>query len=109
MNKSAENRHSFVEYIKKGYGSLFTPFMKVQVQMPKEQIATYLKLAVKKRFPIVIQVNPTSQSEGISEFTGIPYFSPKSTQIIIKSDTGTITYLVNARDIRHIRKQYRLK
>ncbi|MER2063105.1 MAG: hypothetical protein ABS873_00510 [Alkalibacterium sp.] len=109
MSRLAENRQSFVDYLKKGYVSLFPSMTRVQPQMPKEQITTYLKLAVKKRFPIVIQVNPTSQSESISEFTGIAYFSPKSTQIIIKSNRRSITYLINARDIRHIRRLYKRK
>lgn len=109
MSRLAENRHSFVHYLKKGYGSLFPSITNVQPQMPKEQIATYLKQAVKNRFPIVIQVNPTSQSESISEFTGTAYFSPKSTQVIIKSDLQSITYLINARDIRHIRRLYKRK
>ncbi|OJF89748.1 hypothetical protein [Alkalibacterium sp. 20] len=105
MSRLATNRHSLVDYIKKGYGTLFTPIAKVQAQMPRDQISTYLKLAVKKRYPIVVQVNPTAQSESIIEFSGIAYFSPKSTQIIIKSDLQSITYLINARDIRHIRRQ----
>lgn len=105
MSRLAANSHSLVDYLKKGYGSLFTPFAKVQRQMPKEQISEYLKQAVNKRYPITVQVNPTSVSDSISEFTGIAYFSPKSTQIIIKSDLQSITYLINARDIRHIRRQ----
>lgn len=106
MSRLAANSHSLVDYLKKGYGSLFSPFAKVQMQMPKDQITTYLKQAVNKRLPITVQVNPTAQSDGITEFTGLAYFSPKSTQIIIKSDTQSITYLINARDIRHIRRHY---
>lgn len=106
MSRVAMDKHSLVNYIRRGYGTLFTPIAKVQLQMPKEQISTYLKQAVKKRYPIIVQVNPTSQSDSISEFSGTAYFSPRSTQIIIKSDHQSITYLINARDIRHIRRQY---
>ncbi|GEK88033.1 hypothetical protein AB4027_07645 [Alkalibacterium putridalgicola] len=109
MNRLAENRQSIVHYLKKGYGSLFPSITNVQPQMPKEQITTFLKQAVKNRFLVAIQVNPTSQSESISEFTGIAYFSPKTTQVIIKSELQSITYLINARDIRHIRRLYRRK
>ena len=106
MSRLATSSHSLVDYLKKGYGTLFSTFAKVQMQMPKEQISAYLKQAVSKRYPITIQVNPTVQSDGISEFTGIAYFSPKSTQIIVKSEMQSITYLINARDIRHIRRFY---
>ncbi|MFO8069748.1 MAG: hypothetical protein R6U02_07260, partial [Alkalibacterium sp.] len=75
MSRLAANKHSLVDYIKKGYGTLFAPIAKVQLQMPRDQISTYLKLAVKNRYPIVVQVNPTSQSESIVEFSGIAYFS----------------------------------
>ncbi|SFB87035.1 hypothetical protein SAMN04488102_101195 [Alkalibacterium subtropicum] len=109
MSRIAENRHSIVHYLKKGYGSLFPSITNVHPQMPKEQIATFLKQAVKNRYPIVIQVNPTSQSDSISEFTGIAYLSPKSTQVIIKSDLQSITYLISARDIRYIRRLYKRK
>ncbi|GEK91724.1 hypothetical protein [Alkalibacterium kapii] len=104
MNINAMNRLSFVHYLKKGYGSLFPSITSVQPQMPKTQITTFLKQSVKQHFPVIVQVNPTSLSETVSEFRGSVYFSPKSTQIIVKSDQKSITYLINARDIRHIRK-----
>ncbi|HAJ70114.1 MAG: hypothetical protein ACTHVM_06840 [Alkalibacterium gilvum] len=109
MNRQAENKHSIVHYLKKGYGTLFPAITNVQPQMPKEQISMFLKQAVKGKFPIVIQVNPTSQSDTIWEFKGTVSFSPKSTQVIVESDQKTITYLINAREIRHIRRLHKRK
>lgn len=103
MNKLATEKTIIVDYLKKGYGSLFAPLSKVQPQMPKTQLVYFLKQAIKKQLQIVVQVNPTSHSSNMTEIIGIAHFSPTSTQVIVTPDDNRTTYLLNARDIRHIR------
>ncbi|GAA0352291.1 hypothetical protein GCM10008932_01600 [Alkalibacterium iburiense] len=103
MSKFSSEKAIIVDYLKRGYGTLMAPLSKVQPQMPKEQLVYFLKQAVSKKASITVQVNPTTHQNSISEFTGIPYFSPTSTQVIIKTGDNRTTYLLNARDIRHIR------
>lgn len=103
MGKQAADT-PLVDYLKRGYGSLVSSFSNVQPQMPKEQIAFFLKQAVRKQTRIIVQVNPTSHADRITEFGGVAYFTPKSTQIILKTDNQQTTYLLNAKDIRHIRR-----
>lgn len=103
MSKSAIEKHSLIQAFKKGYGSLFTEFSRVQPQMPKEQLQLFLKQAVKYKRRVIIQINPTTHSQQINEYMGIPEFSPYSTQIILKTFSSHTTYLLNAKDIRHIR------
>lgn len=104
MSKLAIETQHIVEVFRKGYGALFsTSLSKVQPQMPKGQLGLFLKQSVKKQQRIIIQVNPTAHSDQINEYIGIPVFSPHSTQIIIKTASSRTTYLINAKDIRHIK------
>lgn len=105
MSKLSSEKAFIVDYLKRGYGSLFAPLSKVQPQMPKEQLIYFLKQAVSKQIPITIQVNPTAHQNSISEITGTAYFSPTSTQVIVNTGDTQTTYLLNARDIRHIRRK----
>lgn len=103
MSKSASEKQTILEVFKKRYGSLFTEFSRVQPQMPKDQIQYFLKQSVNKQMKIIIQINPTTHSQQINEYMGTVEFSPYSTQIILKTLSSHITYLLNAKDIRHVR------
>ena len=105
MSKLSSEKAFILDYLKRGYGTLTAPLSKVQPQMPKEQLAYFIKQAVKKQMSIIVQVNPTAHQNSISEFTGTAYFSPTSTQVIISTGDNRTTYLLNARDIRHIRRK----
>lgn len=103
MSKLASEKQSILQVFKKGYSSLFTEFSKVQPQMPKEQLQFFLKQAVKNKKKIIIQINPTPHSQQINEYMGTAEFSPYSSQIILKTLSNRTTYLLNAKDIRHVR------
>lgn len=103
MSKLAIEKQHIFEVFKKGYGSIFSNLSKVQPQMPKNQLLLFLKQAVKKQQQIIVQVNPTAYSDRINEYRGTASFSPRSAQIILKTNSNHTTYLLNAKDIRHIR------
>ncbi|PRY83853.1 hypothetical protein [Alkalibacterium olivapovliticus] len=103
MSKLAIETHHIFDVFKKGYGSLFSNLSKVQPQMPKNQLLLFLKQAVRKQQRIIVQVNPTAYSDQINEYRGTASFSPRSAQIILKTTNNHTTYLLNAKDIRHIR------
>lgn len=99
---SIEKQH-IVDVFKRGYGALFSSLAKVQPQMPKSQLSLFLKQAVLKQQRIIVQVNPTAHTDHLIEYAGVPFFSAKSTQVIIKPASANTVYLINAKDIRHVR------
>lgn len=108
MQKASEEKHRFLSFIKGNYDNYMKHrSFEVKPQMPMKQVSYFIRQAVRKKYMITIQINPTPYNNRVSEATGMAHFSPYSSQVILTAQGKKTTYLINAETIRHIRLEKR--
>lgn len=104
MQKVAEETYGILSIIKENYATYKrSRTFEVKPQMPAKQVSLFVRQAVRKNAMITIQLNPTPHNKMVSEATGFPTFSPRSSQVILTSRDKRTVHLINAETIRHIR------
>lgn len=97
-------KNTIMNYFKENYENYIkrNPFT-LQKQMPVNQLRHFIKQAVRKQSLVTIQLNPSSHQTTVSECTGVPSYSPYSSQIILTTLDNKTIHLINSDQIRHIR------
>lgn len=79
------------------------PQFKVFPQMPIHQILHYIKQSARLEKNVIIQINPSTYTNHLSEVYGIVKLSPRSEHIIVSNENDKTVHLIHPEQIRHLR------
>jgi len=104
MERATQSKNNILANLKDSYHLVRSrPNFKVFPQMPMHQVLHYIKHAARLEQNVIIQLNPSTYNNQLSEIFGIIELSPSSEHIIISSEDDKTIHLIQPKQIRHLR------